>query len=241
MNNDIKIWLEVGLESKNNLRFIFINKIFEKIGPLLASAMPAFHAFFGCDYLAAFSRKGKLRPYNFLKGDLAAQEAFARLGEGPDFSEETMENIERFCCKVYGKRKLTSINEVRLQIFASKYKPKKNGTKSITDVKSMDGSSMPPCQRVLQQKIKRTNLVATRWCAATEPFEPVMSPYDYGLDCEDKEYRIKWFEGEAAPRSLDIMLEDADDEENGGVDDDEDIVTEDESSADEDEDEVDIE
>ena len=151
-----------------------------------------------------------------------------------------MENIERFCCKGYGERKLTSINEVRLQIIASKYKPKKNGTKSITGVKSIYGSSMPPGQRVLQQKIKRTNLVATRWCAATEPFEPVMSPSDYGLDCEDKEYRIKWFEGEAAPRSLDIMLEDADDEENGGVEDDEDIVTEDESS-DKDEDEVDIE
>ena len=108
LNKNIKLWLEVGVESKNNLRYINVNEIYENLGPLLASALLAFHAFFGCDYLAAFSRKGKVRPYNLLKTDVPAQEAFASLSEGlPEVNEEVIDEIERFLCKVYGKKKVT--------------------------------------------------------------------------------------------------------------------------------------
>ena len=145
LNQNIKLWIEVGVESKNNLRYISTNQIHESIGQSLASALPAFHAFFGCDYLAAFCRKGKIRPYNLLKQDIPAQEAFATLGEGSlVVPENARQEIERFLCKVYEEKKLSSIDEVRFQVFASKYKPKKNGAQSITDVKSMDGSAMPP-------------------------------------------------------------------------------------------------
>ena len=89
---------------------------------------------------------------------------------------------------------------------------------------------MPPCQRVLCQKIKRTNLVASRWCAATEPLEPSMSPAEYGWVCEDDKYKIKWFHGEAAPRSLDIILDEADVEEDEEIEVEEDMITEEESS-----------
>ena len=80
-----------------------------------------------------------------LKQDIPAQEAFATLGEGSlVVPENARQEIERFLCKVYREKKLSSIDEVRFQVFASKYKPKKNGAQSITDVKSMDGSAMPP-------------------------------------------------------------------------------------------------
>ena len=220
LNKSINFWLEVGVESKNNLRYINVNEIYENLGPLLASALLAFHAFFGCDYLAAFSRKGKVRPYNLLKTDGPAQEAFASLSEGlPEVNEEVIDEIKRFLCKVYGKKKVTSINEVRLQVFASKYKQKKNGTKSITDVKSMDGSAMPPCYRVLLEKIKRTAFVASRWYSSTMPIEPAASPADHGwVFGDDGKYRIKWFDGETAPRSLDIILNDVVDEEEDNSD-----------------------
>ena len=238
LNKNIKVWLEVGVESKNNLRYISINQIHDNIGQSLASALPAFHAFFGCDYLAAFSRKGKVRPYNLLKQDIQAQEAFATLGEGlSEVPVNVRQEIESFLCKVYGKKKLTSIDEVRLQVFASKYKPKKNGTRSITDVKSMDGSAMPPCSRVLQEKINRTSLVASKWFSSTEPFEPAMSPPEYGWIFQDGKYKIKWFEGAVAPRSLDIILNDVEeDEEEEGVEEEE-IVQEDDLADDEDDDE----
>ena len=85
-----------------------------------------------------------------LKQDIPAQEAFAALGEGlSEVPANVRQEIECFLCKAYGKKKLLSINEVRLQVFASKYKPKRNGAQSITDVKSMAGSAMPPCYQVL--------------------------------------------------------------------------------------------
>ena len=124
INENVTLWLEVGVESKNNLRFININETCEKIRYNIALAMPTFHAFFGCDYLAAFSRKGKVRPFNLLRSDTEAQEAFSALGEGmEEVPDDIQEDIVKFTCKVYGKKKLISINEVRLQIFSCRYKP----------------------------------------------------------------------------------------------------------------------
>ena len=221
LNSNLKLWLEVGVSSKNNLRYISINEIFEGIGSSLALALPAFHAFFGCDYTAAFSRKGKLRPFKLLKDDIPAQEAFATLGEGlSEIPSDVEKEIEKFLCKVYGKKKLTSINEVRFQIFLDKYKQKKKKNQSITDVKTMDGSSMPPCFKVLKEKIKRTSLVASKWYSSTDPYEPDMPPECHGWIIHEGKYKMKWFEGPAAPKSLDIVLTDAgsedEDEENDG-------------------------
>ena len=58
---------------------------------MIASALLAFHAFLGCDYIAAFSEQGKVRP------DVPAQEAFASLSEGlPEVKEEVIDEIEQF-------------------------------------------------------------------------------------------------------------------------------------------------
>ena len=42
-------------------------------------ALPGFHAFTGSDYTSAFVRKGKVRPFAFLKKDTVAQKAFAQM------------------------------------------------------------------------------------------------------------------------------------------------------------------
>ena len=149
--------------------------------------------------------------------------------------DDIREDIEKFTCKVYGKKKLTSINEVRFQIFSSKYKPNGKKNKTIMDVKSMDGSAMPPCSRVLQEKITRTALVASRWLSSTEQFQKPMSSKDHGWMLEDGKYKIKWFDGSAAPRSLDIILDDADisDSEDEDTVEDDDIQADDSSDDEE--------
>ena len=55
---------------------------------------------------------------------------------------------------------------------------------------------MPPCSKVLRQKIKLTSFVATKWFSSTEPFQPQLSPVDYGWKFEDGKYKINWFDGE---------------------------------------------
>ena len=71
-----------------------------------------------------------------------------------------------FVCKIYGKKKLKSVDEARLDIFLEKQKPSK-GDQRISSFKNLDGSALPPCSRVSLQKINRTHLVAL--CDEVQP------------------------------------------------------------------------
>jgi len=71
----------MGVESKNNLRYVSINQIYSSLYQLVCSALPAFHAFFGCDYTAAFSRKEKKRPLKPLEANQETQCVFSNLTE----------------------------------------------------------------------------------------------------------------------------------------------------------------
>ena len=57
---------------------------------------------------------------------------------------------------MYGKKKKNSVNQADLEVFVTRYKPKK-GSASLNQnqAKKMDSSIMPPCYKVLHQKIKR--------------------------------------------------------------------------------------
>ena len=111
--------------------------------------------FTGCDYTASFSRKGKVRPLKYLEKDETMQEVFGSMGFDEKVSEETY-TIERYVCNIYGKPKLKSFNESRLDIFLKKYKSKSKD-EVINVVRKLDASSLSPCFRVLWQKVLRTN------------------------------------------------------------------------------------
>ena len=51
--------MEFGTYSQNNLRFIEVSKLHKNLGDTLRRALPGYHAFMGCDYIAAFCRKGE--------------------------------------------------------------------------------------------------------------------------------------------------------------------------------------
>ena len=77
-----------------------------------------------------------------------------------DIQEEEFKVIEKFACALYGKPKFNSVNEVRLELFLKKYRPKKKEEALITCVKKMEGSFLPPFASVLKQKTHRTNHIA---------------------------------------------------------------------------------
>ena len=79
LNPYLRLWLEVRLQSNNSIRFISVNQLFSKLGTSISHALPAYHAFTGCDYTASFIRKGKLRPLTMREFSTKAQEAFATL------------------------------------------------------------------------------------------------------------------------------------------------------------------
>lgn len=66
---NLYIWLANNSSRKStNKDEVYINctDLSKKLGATLCLALPAFHAYTGCDYTAAFFNKGKLRPLNLL-------------------------------------------------------------------------------------------------------------------------------------------------------------------------------
>ena len=94
-----------------------------------------------------------------LEKDMKAQIVFRRLGKLDDNQSNDFTEIEKFTCKRYGKKKLRKTDDVRTEIFTETYQPKTDGDK-ISCAKKRDASMMPPCERVLLNKIRRTEFVA---------------------------------------------------------------------------------
>ena len=82
-----------------------------------------------------------MRPFKILEKDERAQEVFRRLGSEERISEEVIAMLEEFVCKTYGKKKIKSFNETRLEIFLGKYKSTGEDQK-VTCAKKLDGSSL---------------------------------------------------------------------------------------------------
>lgn len=214
INPSVKTWLEVGVQTNNSQRYISINSIHAKIGDILCKSLPAYHAFSGCDYTASFSRKGKVRPLKILENDVKAQHAFIELGEEEEVKELTYQILENYLCKVYGKKTLQCINDVRTEVFFDKYRPKGNKDR-ISCVKKLDGSMMPPCSKVLKKKIQRTHMIARRWMSSVNPYPSRENPLQSGWLLEENKYTIHWFEGDATPKTIDVICEDDDNEQTG--------------------------
>ena len=200
---DTKIWLEVGTQTANTLRYINVNLLELALGDLVG-ALPAFHALTGCDYTASFCRKAKIRPLKQLEKREDLQMALASLGTESEDCDETMKKIEEYVCLMYGRKKCVTVNEARLEIFLQKYKT----CKKLSAVKKLDAGMLPPCLKVLRQKVKRTRLVARRWNSSTLQHQPIEVPEENGWILEDEKYKIKWFEGEESPDMLDVVKED---------------------------------
>ena len=103
------VWMDVGTSGHGNRRYVNISAIASRIGPECCSALPAFHAYTGCDYTAGFVRKGKKRPFAILEKDERFLQAFSAIATSPvdDFTSKV---IEDYTCALYGARKMVPIN-----------------------------------------------------------------------------------------------------------------------------------
>lgn len=106
-------------------------------------------------------------------------------------------------------------------MFLERYKPKGDNSR-ISCVKKMDGSSLPPCSKVLMQKTRRSFLVSSVWNNATLVNNRTLNPINFGWIIKDSCYRINWFDGEFSPRCCDVTsdstTEDEDDDESDSDD-----------------------
>ena len=203
VENDKKIWMETGLSTKNTLRYTNINQIHNCLGEKLCMSLSAFHAFTGCDYTAAFNRKGKVRPLRLLEKDESVQLVFSKLHEWNSITNEDIKIVEGFVCGMYGDKKFQSVDDLHLEMFLKKYKPK-NGS-LVDNMMRMDSSSLPPCSKVLYEKLKRSSYVARLWknCLLSDAqWQDVLS---FGWKMEGRYYGIQWFVGDSAPKIVNVV------------------------------------
>ena len=195
------VWMDVGLSSNNTRRDINISQLLTQVSPTMAEALPALHAFTGCDYTASFMNKGKLKALDIMVKSNTYSETFAKLGNEAMVPPDVVSVIEAFVCALYGKPKMSQIDDVRYQIFMSKYAPHKYDA-PLEKIKGINPSSMPPCKAVLCNKIQRANFVAFLWKRATLAEPSTLKPDDHGWVMHDSSYTIKWFNGDQIPESI---------------------------------------
>ncbi len=199
----MRIFLEVGLQGNNTLRFIDLKALAVDLGPLLCKAIPAFHSFTGCDQLPAFAKRAKKRPFVLLEKNPSFQRAFGEMGKDEKPSQCIIDAVEKFVCAMYGS-KSASVNATRFDLFMKKYKQK--GKKPMGSIKGIDGSNMPPCYSVLLQQIYRVNHISMSWNNATILELLVSLPQENGWKLINGQYKPNWFDGERVPGSLEEIL-----------------------------------
>ena len=201
---ECKLWMDTGRNDNNTRKYINITNLAASLGKDKCNAIIALHAFTGCDFTAAFSGKGKVRPYKLMCKKTEYVKAFCKLGEQHPVPQSVCDDIERFACAMYAHPKLESINKVRVEVFKKKCAPK-DQSKPMSDIKNMDASLIPPCKESLRHKIMRTNYVASVWKRANTANTMVTDTTESGWELEGT-YRLIWFTGDQMPNELQMIV-----------------------------------
>ena len=198
-----KVWMDAGTSSSNTRRLIDIASIIGVMEPPIIEALPAIHAFTGTDFTASFLNKGKIRPLELMSKSQEYTACFADLGNGSTIRDCDIESspMENFVCAMYGKPKLTHVNEARYATFQLNYAPR-NDKEPLQKIKGINASMLPPCQSALYEKVRRTNFVATVWKGASKPDQCSLSPMGNGWILVNGTYKMKWFEGDTVPQDV---------------------------------------
>ena len=93
----------------------------------------------------------------------------------------------------------SEVNKKRYLLLDAKLPKKGNKLKKI---KSFDPVSLPPCQDVFLQKMKRTNLIANRYRNAHKRCLPNWDETLHGWRSEEGKLEPVWFTGERVPEEL---------------------------------------
>ena len=168
----------------------------------MCHALPALHAFTGCDSISAFVKT--LKDY----GDF--MDVFLTLGRAPVVTDNSFQRLEEFVCLLYSKNSGTNdINIMRYEKFLERFSAK-SGT-LITTYDGVDMSLLPPCRSALKMHVKRANYQALIWYMADHAAPNIPSPDGHGWEVIDGQLEIKWTEGDLLPQELvDVLVDEPD-------------------------------
>lgn len=180
---DSKLWFATGTGNKK--RLLSISTMAEDLGPQLMEALPAIHAFTGCDSVSSFHGKGKKSALS-LASEPQHMSTFRQLGEAYTASPDLAKKLEVYVCQLY-KSKSTDVNEARYQLFCSNAPQER---------------SLPPNRDCLTQHANRAAYQSKIWKSATQPMINCPSPNNSGWCTTENGLVIKWMDGEYAPAGV---------------------------------------
>ena len=177
-----RVLLHVG--TKHRCRYLDLKKISDKLGENISASLPGVHSFSGCDSTSAFSGKGKAFAYKLiLEGHC---DAMKMLGQEFTVTDELHSLCEKFLCRLYGKPKLISINEVRYELFKSQ---------------SQSSALLLPTQDAFRHHVQQSNFQAAVWRRALQP-QGQPSAHGHGLIIDGNAITIRWMSLLPAPSAL---------------------------------------
>ena len=183
------IYQKCGTEQRT--KYVDISRIAEVLGDGVCRALPALHAFTGCDSISSFAGKGKLAALKLVKGNVHFQELFQEIGVQWTLTEDLLTKVQAFTCKLYSaKDDLGDINELRYKLFCAK-----KG--------EVESYQLPPCFDSFKQHAQRACYQAAVWHRSLEASSECPSPVGHGWVLEmieGKQVLVPhWMEGQPAP------------------------------------------
>jgi len=185
-----------------NRRLVLVHKCAKELDSDICAALPAFHAFTGCDTTSAFVRKGKKGPLKQLRNNHVAVEAFKTVGTNADvISDTTLQEMERFVCMMYGKSRYSDVDKLRYEIFKSRYEVRAQDRNAVM-YNGVNISLLPPCRASLRKHCQRVNYQSYMWKNSHIAQLQMPSPVGCGwtMDGQGK-LTIDWI-AEAMPEQL---------------------------------------
>ena len=164
-SESIQLWVAFG--TGEHLRYLAAHEIANKFNNTAALALPAFHAFTGCDTVSCFYGKSKKTALDTWKSFPEVTPVFIALSRAQtEIAEEWMSTLERFVVLLYDRTSSSSsVNEARKQLFTRK---------------ARNFDALPPTRDSLLEHVKRTAYQAGHiWGQALMPNPPIPSPQDW--------------------------------------------------------------
>ena len=114
-----ELWVEIG--TGKHQRYIAAHRVANELGEQKAVALPAFHAFSGCDTVSSFAGRSKKTTWDVWNAFPAVTPAFVALGDMPDSGEEHFDLLEQFVVLMYDRTSSEKhVNVARKVLFAKK-------------------------------------------------------------------------------------------------------------------------
>ena len=137
------------------------------IGSDMATALPGFHSFTGCDTTGRFVEKGKLTCWNTLqKAKTHVVKVFKLLGTTEMPFEDIVHCLEEYVCQLYSSTTTANnVGKLRWQLFKRS---------------QSEAEKLPPTIGALRHHILRAHYQAMVWHHAGDAIPEVPSPDGYG-------------------------------------------------------------